>query len=65
MRSKLTLARILLGALALLVSAVVSAHEIRPAYLQITENDRHGFDVLWKQPALENLALRLEPEVSN
>ena len=65
MRPIFTIARILPSVLALLVTAGVSAHEIRPAYLQITENAQHGFDVLWKQPALGSLALRLTPEVSN
>lgn len=65
MRSLLAATRILLGVLALMVTAGVSAHEIRPAYLQITENAQQGFDVLWKQPALGTLAVRLVPEVSN
>jgi len=40
-------------ALLLLVSGASSlrAHEIRPAYLQITENADQRFDVLWKQPS--------------
>jgi hydrogenase/urease accessory protein HupE len=62
---RLALVRILLGLLALMTAGGALAHEIRPAYLQITENDQHGFDVLWKQPALGSLALRLTPEVSN
>lgn len=41
------------------------AHEVRPAYLQITENSQHRFDVLWKQPALGTVAVRLVPSVSN
>ena len=41
------------------------AHEIRPAYLQITENNQHHFDVLWKQPAMGTLAVPLVPKVSN
>ena len=65
MRSTLTFPRILLVVLTLMVTAGVSAHETRPAYLQITENDQHRFDVLWKQPVLETLALHLVPEVSN
>jgi hydrogenase/urease accessory protein HupE len=42
-----------------------NAHEIRPAYLEITENAAHRFDVLWKQPSVGTLALRLTPAVSN
>jgi hydrogenase/urease accessory protein HupE len=41
------------------------SHEIRPAYLQITENDQHRFDVLWKQPVMGTLAVPLVPKVSN
>jgi hydrogenase/urease accessory protein HupE len=40
-------------------------HEIRPAYLQITENADHRFDVLWKQPSVGTQLLRLVPVVSN
>jgi hydrogenase/urease accessory protein HupE len=63
--SRLAFMRILLGIVALIATGGVSAHEVRPAYLQITENDQHRFDVLWKQPVLGTLALRLVPEVSN
>jgi hydrogenase/urease accessory protein HupE len=44
---------------------LLSAHEIRPAYLQITENADHRFDVLWKQPSVGTQLLRLVPQVSN
>ncbi len=46
-------------------AAVVDAHEIRPAYLQITENAAHRFDVLWKQPSVGTQLLRLVPQISN
>ncbi len=36
----------------LLSSAAVAAHEVRPAYLQVTEVSPGRFDVLWKQPIL-------------
>jgi hypothetical protein len=39
------------------------AHEVRPAYLQLTENPGHRIDVLWKQPAIGPAALRLIPHV--
>lgn len=45
--------------------SVSAAHEVRPAYLQIVENSQHRFDVLWKQPALGTIAVRLVPVVSN
>jgi hypothetical protein len=59
--------RLLAGTLLLLVSGTTSlfAHEIRPAYLQITENAGHRFDVLWKQPSVGTQLLRLVPQVSN
>jgi hydrogenase/urease accessory protein HupE len=56
---------VIAGALALLCSAVGIAHEVRPAYLQITENAQHRFDVLWKQPSIGTLVIKLEPRVSN
>jgi len=49
----------------LLVAPLTNAHEVRPAYLQIvervqTEGERY-FDVLWKQPAVQNGRLAIEP----
>jgi hypothetical protein len=46
-------------------TTTLRAHEIRPAYLQITENADHRFDVLWKQPSVGTQLLRLIPQVSN
>jgi hydrogenase/urease accessory protein HupE len=46
-------------------AAPLFAHEIRPAYLQITENADHRFDVLWKQPSVGTQLLRLVPQLSN
>ncbi len=40
----------LLGALAL--PAALGAHEVRPAYLELTEVSAGRFEVLWKQPVL-------------
>jgi hypothetical protein len=63
--------RSLFAAFALTLAAVIAlrspagAHEIRPAYLQITENPQHRFDVLWKQPSIGTQVLRLVPKVSN
>jgi hydrogenase/urease accessory protein HupE len=45
--------------------AGAGAHEIRPAYLEITENAQHRFDVLWKQPSIGAQALHLVPQISN
>lgn len=63
--SPLMAMRALFVLLACLSMTAVSAHEIRPAYLEITENAQHRFDVLWKQPALGTLAVHLAPSVSN
>ena len=41
---------VLLGVL--LSPAAVEAHEVRPAYLQVTEVSDGRFEVLWKQPIL-------------
>ena len=51
--------------LALWIAPQAQAHEIRPAYLQITETAPDRFDVLWKQPSMGAQAVRLEPRVSN
>lgn len=44
---------------------VANAHEVRPAYLEITERAPDRFDVLWKQPSRGDLVLRLVPKLSN
>ena len=49
--------------LALGVPAAV-AHEIRPAYLEVTETADHGYDVLWKQPVMGEIAVHLVPHLS-
>lgn len=43
------------------LSASVSAHEIRPAYLEITETAEHQHDVVWKQPVADGQRLRIDP----
>jgi len=42
-----------------------SAHEVRPAYLEIDETAANRFDVLWKQPSAGMLAVHLMPTISN
>lgn len=39
-------------AILLLIAAPASAHEVRPAYLELTEVSPGEFDVLWKVPAM-------------
>ncbi len=43
----------------------LTAHEIRPAFLQIRENPGHKVSVLWKQPVVGDVAIRLVPELSS
>ncbi len=44
-----------------LLTATASAHEVRPAFLQLVEVEPELFDVMWKQPVLQNRRLPLEP----
>jgi hydrogenase/urease accessory protein HupE len=41
------------------------AHEVRPAYLEITQPSATVYSVVWKQPTLGDLALHLVPHLSN
>jgi hypothetical protein len=56
--SILRLALILLG---LLCAPAAFAHEVRPAYLEMTETAPGSFAVVWKQPVLDGRRLRLDP----
>jgi hydrogenase/urease accessory protein HupE len=55
-------------ALTLLIAALATgqafAHEVRPAYLEVTERADGSADVLWKQPSAGSLAVRLIPHIS-
>ncbi|MDP6582940.1 MAG: hypothetical protein QF681_20040, partial [Vicinamibacterales bacterium] len=50
----------------ILGATAARAHEVRPAYLELTEMSAGRFEVLWKQPILPSadpdLALRLPLE---
>ena len=48
-------------ALLALVAVTGHGHEVRPAYLGITETAPNTYDVLWKQPLLGDRRLPLEP----
>jgi hydrogenase/urease accessory protein HupE len=54
-----------LACVLLILSQPASGHEVRPAYLQITEveveNDAPFFEVLWKQPAVSEGRLAIDP----
>jgi hypothetical protein len=56
--------RALLTGFLLFAAAQVSAHEVRPAYLEIREERAGEFSVLWKTPAKGDLRLALTPEFS-
>jgi len=53
-------------ALAVIVGAAgcASAHEVRPAYLELTERADGTIDILWKQPSRGQLAVALRPYIS-
>lgn len=42
----------------------VSAHEVRPAYLEITERADGKADVLWKQPSVGLMAVAIRPHIA-
>jgi len=55
------------GALILLLGLIglpALSHEVRPAFLQITEQPNHRYDILWKQPSMGTMAVHLEPQIS-
>jgi hydrogenase/urease accessory protein HupE len=45
-------------------AATASAHEVRPAYLQIRQDAPDHFVISWKQPAMGRTAIRLIPHLS-
>lgn len=49
----------------LLSPVIAQAHEVRPAYLEITQPDASGYRIVWKQPTMGELAIRLSPHLSN
>ena len=52
---------------ALLPGNVAIAHEIRPAYLQLTEvgQEKPNYHILWKQPVVQNKRLPIDPVFSD
>ena len=55
--------RLLAALILILACATAYAHEVRPAYLEITQSEQ-GYRVLWKQPAIGDAAVRLVPHLS-
>ena len=44
-----------------LVPRVVQAHEIRPGYLEITEQETGVYKILWKAPSRSRMVFKIEP----
>lgn len=42
-------------------AASAHAHEVRPAYLKLTETAQDEFSVIWKQPQVDNRRLKIKP----
>lgn len=51
-------------AILLCLAGTASAHEIRPAYLEVREESAGRYQVLWKTPMRGDMRLSLEPEFS-
>jgi hypothetical protein len=49
----------------ILAPVTLRAHEIRPGYLEISEDNNHNVHVLWKQPIMGEVAIRLVPHLSS
>lgn len=56
--------RVAMVLLVLVWAASAAAHEVRPAFLQITERTDRHYDILWKQPTMGEMAVRLIPHLS-
>jgi hypothetical protein len=56
--------RLLLVLAALLFGTAAFAHEVRPAYLEITQTAANQYRILWKQPVVGDRALPLQPQLS-
>ncbi|MBS0333447.1 MAG: HupE/UreJ family protein [Proteobacteria bacterium] len=60
--------RRLLAALALMLglawACAATAHEVRPAYLQIDQTGPSSYAVVWKQPTMGDVAIHLVPHLS-
>ena len=64
MRAAIAALVVLTGLLIWGLADMAHAHEVRPAYLQITEDQQGRLDVLWKQPSMGQLGVRLDPKIS-
>jgi hydrogenase/urease accessory protein HupE len=59
------LAKVLTLLIGIFAGLAAHAHEVRPAYLEITQSDVTHYSVTWKQPTLGDIAVRLVPHLSN
>lgn len=50
---------------AAVATGAASAHEIRPALIQITETGPGRYDVVWKQPMVGDMTLHMVPHLSS
>lgn len=57
----MTLVRMLLALLALAVTIPASADELRPGYLELSQQTQSEWKLVWKAPILGGLATRAEP----
>lgn len=53
---------ILLVVAGLCLAGMARAHEVNPAYLELSETQAGEFDVIWKQPLKDGRRLRLTPQ---
>lgn len=56
--------RLAFGLCLALLAAAARAHEVRPGYLEITEEPSSAVRILWKQPVLGELAIPMQPHLS-
>lgn len=55
----------LLLMLVVFMSQAASAHEVRPAYLEINQTGPNAYTAIWKQPVMGDVAIHLSPHLSN
>ena len=56
---------VLAAAIMGLFAAPSYAHEVRPAYLEVLQDEQNSFTITWKQPVIGEMAIRLVPHLSN
>jgi hydrogenase/urease accessory protein HupE len=59
----MTLLRLLLVLAALIAAPPARADELRPGYLELTQEDTQHWRMLWKAPVLGGLATRAQPDL--